>query len=118
MAKQAMPQAVYEAVFARSEWDAVGQACEAMIRGVCSLSPTHWHHRKLRSQGGKHEVVNGLAVCEPCHRYFHANPAEAMEKGWIVKSAADPAEQPVLRQGAWARLLPGGEIEEVKRNEF
>lgn len=115
MAKPAMPKDVYEAVFARSEWGAVDQACEAMIPGVCTLRPTHWHHRKLRSQGGKHEVVNGLAVCSPCHNHFHAHPAEAVERGWIVKSAADPAEQPVLRHGCWVRLLPDGGVEEVKK---
>lgn len=47
---------------------------------------TQAHHRLMRSQGGTHDVENGLWVCSPGHLYVHANPAESYERGWLVKS--------------------------------
>lgn len=29
------------------------------------------HHIKLRSQGGKNEVTNGMALCYDCHNFVH-----------------------------------------------
>ena len=112
MAKR-MPQAVYEAVFERAESDAMHPACEATIRGVCSFRATHWHHRKLRSQGGGHEVVNGLAVCDACHHYFHMHPALAYSKGWLVRSNLDPALVPVQRRDRVVRLYEDGSFREL-----
>ena len=112
MAKR-MPQSVYEAVFARAESDALHPACEATIRGVCSFRATHWHHRKLRSQGGGHDVVNGLAVCDACHHFFHMHPALAYSKGWLVRSHLDPAYVPVWRRDRVVRLYEDGTFREV-----
>ena len=115
MAKK-MPQSVYEAVFARAESDAMHPACEATIRDVCSFRATHWHHRKLRSQGGGHDVVNGLAVCDACHHFFHMHPALAYSKGWLVRSHLDPAYVPVQRRDRVVRLFEDGSFEEVVAN--
>lgn len=112
MAKK-MPQSVYEAVFARAESDALHPACEATIRGVCSFRATHWHHRKLRSQGGGHDVVNGLAVCDACHHFFHMHPAVAYGNGWLVPSYLDPALVPVQRRDRVVRLYEDGSFREV-----
>lgn len=115
MAKQ-MPKAVYQSVFARAESDALHPACEATIRGVCSFRATEWHHRKMRSQGGQHDVVNGLAVCQSCHHYFHMHPALAYSKGWLVRSHLDPAHVPVWRRDRVVRLFEDGSFEEVVAN--
>lgn len=113
MAKKTMPRAVYEAVFARAESDASYPACEAMIRGVCVLRASHWHHRRMRSQGGGHDVVNGLAVCEACHHFFHMNPAVAYGEGWLVRSNSDPARVPVNRRGQVVQLFEDGTFTQI-----
>lgn len=103
--KKPMPPHIYEAVMERS-----GGHCEAMIPTVCTGRPEHWHHRRLRSQGGKHEVVNGLAVCTACHEYFHRNPEQSYERGWLVKSVHEPSEMPVEYQGMPSILTESGEV--------
>lgn len=94
MSKKKMPQDVYETVMERS-----GGACEAMIFPACTGQPVHWHHRKMRSQGGGHEIQNGLAICDICHRHIHNNPAESYRLGFLVKSMKDPGEVTVARRG-------------------
>lgn len=64
--------------------------CQALTAG-CTFTATEAHHRKLRSQGGSNDPVNGLAVCAPCHRYIHDHPQEAYERGWMLR-ASDPEE--------------------------
>lgn len=112
MAKR-MPEAVYEDVFARAESDAFFVACEVNERSVCTFVATEWHHRKMRSQGGAHQVANGLAVCKSCHMYFHAHPAIAYSNGWLVRSHLDPASVPVKRRDRLVRLFDDGSFEEV-----
>ena len=57
------------------------------------------HHRRLKSQGGKDEVCNLMAVHHKCHNMgtdaIHMNPAKSIEMGWIVPSWAQPAEYPL-----------------------
>lgn len=57
------------------------------------------HHRRLKSQGGKDEVCNLIAVHHKCHNMstqaIHMQPAKSIEMGWIVPSWAQPAEYPL-----------------------
>ena len=68
----------------------------------CGLPGTDFalHHRRLRSQGGKDEVSNLIAVHHMCHNLgthsIHMNPAKSIDQGWIVPSYAQPAEYPML----------------------
>lgn len=90
-------------------------ACEAMVPGVCSCEATHWHHRKLRSQGGGDEASSTLAVCHLCHDYLHKHTGEAYEKGWLVHAWADPLGTPLYRRGEWVMLdNEGGYTLEMK----
>jgi hypothetical protein len=84
-------QRAREVVYERS-----GHVCE-----VCGhRRATEWHHRRNRSQGGPWEPSNGLHICNPCHRHITANPAEAFEEGWTVRSWEDWKTKPVkLWQG-------------------
>lgn len=84
MARTPMPQETVDTVHARS-----GYRCEG-----CGGHSHHLHHRKLRSQGGGHEVSNILGLCRPCHDWAHQHPALARERGWIVKGSRDPREVP------------------------
>lgn len=68
-----------------------GGYCEVCTRP----GPTHIHHRKLRSQGGKHEVANLLHIHTICHHEIHAYPARAYDRGWLVHGWNDPAAVPV-----------------------
>ncbi len=58
--------------------------CEARWEG-CVRVANHAHHMKRRSQGGKNEPSNLLAVCHVCHDKIHRNPSEAFEKGHLVR---------------------------------
>lgn len=62
--------------------------CEAQWGG-CLGTVQHVHHKKLRSQGGGHELSNLLACCFICHNLIHANPAMASRKGHLVRIKED-----------------------------
>ena len=77
------------------------------------------HHRRLRSQGGKDEVCNLIAVHHSCHNLgtnsIHNRPGIAKVKGWIVPSWADPAEYPLhLPDGKVVRLDNEGNYERLE----
>lgn len=69
-------------------------------QGRCEMcgsgNGTDWSHRVARSQLGGWEPSNGMLACRRCHAWCHANPAEAREKGWILKSTRNPLEEPAL----------------------
>lgn len=98
-----LPQEIYNRVLVRAS-EAGWPNCEVMKRGVCTNQGFHWHHRKLRSQGGEHTVENGLYICHACHEYIHAHPKESYEKGWLVKSFGKPETVPVKRRGKFMTL--------------
>jgi len=56
----------------------------------CGTKAVHLHHRKLRRHGD-HSQANLVPLCFRCHDWAHANPAEAYETGWLVRSFDDPA---------------------------
>lgn len=59
------------------------------------------HHRKRRSQGGRHAPENLITTCGSgttgCHGWIHANVTESLAAGWLVPGAGDPALIPVMR---------------------
>ena len=59
--------------------------CEART-AVCTGQAEHAHHRKMRSAGGSHSVVNLLDACHPCHDWIHAHPEESYERGLLLHS--------------------------------
>lgn len=117
MPPKRMPRTVYRAVFERAEDMTAWPGCEALIAGKCSGMAHHWHHRQLRSQGGEHVVVNGLAICSDCHTYIHGHPAESYRNGWIVHGFDYPEDEPVLRRGRWVLLHEDGTMTEVERDQ-
>ena len=71
------------------------------------------HHRKLRSQGGKHDVSNLILLCGSgttgCHGWVHANPAEALRGGWYARSWQDTLGVPVKHyKHGWVLLDDAG----------
>lgn len=75
------------------------------------------HHRKRRSQGGKHTADNLVLLCgdglRECHGHVHLNPDQSYDLGWLVRAADDPALRPLTyvrgdgtRLREW--LYPGG----------
>lgn len=95
-----MKQAVVDIVLERA-----GYYCE-----VCGKSGDNFalHHRKLKSQGGKDEPCNLIAVHHKCHNLgtdsIHLNPKRSVENGWIVPSWAEPSEFP-LRLSDGSKVL-------------
>lgn len=94
MAASRIPATVVREVHARSEG-----ICEAMIAHTCGWHAQHLHHRKLRSQGGEHTVVNLLAVCARCHEYLHRNTGEAYVQGLLVRGWGTPTWPPKFYRG-------------------
>lgn len=77
------------ALFARSNG-----RCEAKLPG-CKGSGQHAHHRRRRSQGGRHELANLVWLCHPCHTWIHAHPEQSFVHGFLVASWDDPAQVPI-----------------------
>ena len=76
------------------------------------------HHRKLKSQGGKDDVSNLIAVHPNCHNQhkdsIHDNPKKSKVKGWIVPSWADSNEYPLhLPDGTIVKLDNEGSYERM-----
>lgn len=110
MAKRRMPRSVAESVQSRAD-----DVCEYVIPGAgCGWVPTQIHHRRLRSQGGKHDAVTCVFICEPCHRYSHMNVEESYENGWLVHGWDDPAKTPFLRRGVWSQPMENGAVIECE----
>lgn len=103
----------YRRAVDRAASDAGHAACEGMIPEACSGTGGSWHHRKLRSQGGRDNAANSLFVCSSCHDYIHMHPAISYENGWLVKSHSDPGAVAVRRRGRLVRLFDDGTFEQV-----
>lgn len=81
-----------------SEWQQAREAviwrsrglCEANWQGVCPPGPhagEHVHHRRLRSQGGTHDVENLLHLCRIVHDHAHnVDRVGAEQRGIIVRA--------------------------------
>jgi 5-methylcytosine-specific restriction endonuclease McrA len=54
------------------------------------------HHRKLRSGGGGHDLVNLLVLHRRCHAWAHEHPSRARAAGWIVSRYGNPAEERII----------------------
>lgn len=63
-----------------------GGRCEAQAPD-CDLRATQAHHILPRGMGGgsSHDPELGLAVCDSCHGWIHANVAESYERGWLMR---------------------------------
>lgn len=92
-----------------------GGRCEGQVteecrskRGDLNVTGMQAHHRKLRSQGGGHSIVNLAGLCPDCHRWAHDHPAEARLRGLICPRYHDPA--------TWAMTLPSGRIVVLNRD--
>lgn len=72
-----VPDSIREAVFVRAGW-----CCERCNQ----RKPLTYHHRLKRSQGGKHTVENGVALCQECHEHIEREPAEAVREGWTIQA--------------------------------
>lgn len=91
-------------------WARSGGMCEK-----CGQAPaTNWHHRKNKSQGGRDNLANALALCGSgttgCHGYVTVEREDAFDKGWAVRRAFDPAETPVYRLEQWVLLTDDGHV--------
>lgn len=85
-----------------------GGRCE---RCGCDLNAVGMeaHHRKLRSQGGGHEITNLVALCPACHRRCHDKRLRAINRGLIVPSFGNPEARPVvLHDGRTVLLTEAG----------
>lgn len=104
--KNRIPSEVAEMVRERADGH-----CESMRFPICTGQPEQLHHRRMRSQGGEHTVVNIIAVCASCHQSFHRGPAESYERGWLVRSVHEPEAQAVFYRGRPAILGTDGSVE-------
>ena len=61
----------------------------------CELVGCHhhiqeFHHRKMRSAGGKGTILNCLALCTVHHRSIHDNTGWSYRHGLLVKGCYEP----------------------------
>lgn len=71
-----IPDSIREATFARDQW-----LCQWCLGHGGALD---LHHKLRRSQGGKDEVTNLVAVHRICHRQIHEHPEIARHRGFLV----------------------------------
>lgn len=88
---------------AAPDWSKLNPPLEARAMGFCEKCGTEMvsggdvrHHRKLRSQGGRHTLDNLVLICQACHTWIHANPGDAYALGWLVNSWNEPHEIPII----------------------
>ncbi len=85
-----IPTAVVDAVLDRAGW-----ACECCNEPL--LDKRDMHHRQARGMGGGKgrdldTEVNILVMSSAHHHWYHEHPTEAIKRGIIVPSWADPAD--------------------------
>lgn len=56
--------------------------------GVYAESGLHAHHKATRGAHPelKHDIDNGVTLCNSCHTWVHKNPKQSYELGWLVRS--------------------------------
>lgn len=72
-----------EQVFQRA-----GGRCEGMVSAGCTFRCEQVHHKAGRNVPDPHALSNLIGLCEPCHRWAHANPAAARRAGVSVSRLA------------------------------
>jgi 5-methylcytosine-specific restriction endonuclease McrA len=76
---------------------AIAERSNRICELCASAEAVQIHHRKNRSQGGRHDPINLLHLCVPCHEHIGANPAKSYALGWLVHGWADPADVPIVK---------------------
>lgn len=75
-----------------------GYACVCCGRSVIGW-PYSIHHRKRRSQGGRHTPENLITLCGSgttyCHGHVHAHIGSSLDLGRLLLSTQDPAAERV-----------------------
>lgn len=91
-----------DAVLARAAWRCECCGEDLLYAGV------EIHHRVRRRDGGD-RLSNLLALIPEHHTRWTANPAEAIARGIIVPTHAEPDSVPVLWRGtSWSILTDDG----------
>lgn len=70
----------------------------------CSGHGSQWHHRRSRHirNDHTHHPCNGVWLCDTCHRWVHANPRRAQERGFIVsRYVEEPGTVPFKALSGW-----------------
>lgn len=98
----------------RDQWAAADLYLQRRAGGRCECCGNELrgraerHHRTRRRDGGD-RLANLLLLLPDHHRRWTENPAEAVDRGIIVPTWADPAATPVLHRGrTWLRLADDG----------
>jgi len=87
--------------------------CE--VCGKVETPSMAFHHRKLKSRGGKNTVSNLIRVHHGCHNLdtnsIHSNPNASQDYGYMVASWQDPEEVPMLcPDETWVILNNNGSL--------
>lgn len=100
---------------------ALYERCKGSCEFCGGVLPESWaaHHRKLRSQGGKDDLENVVALHHECHNLgtnsVHLNPKQSYEDGFMVRSWANSKETPLnLTHCRWVVLTTDGKYEESR----
>lgn len=75
--------AVYNAI--KAEFLIGEEECVVGMPG-CTPYQVDIHHKNGRSGILLFDVRHWMTVCNSCHSYLHAHPAEARIKGWLAQS--------------------------------
>jgi 5-methylcytosine-specific restriction endonuclease McrA len=60
--------------------------CVVQWPDVCTGAHQGWHHLKKKSAGGGDEASNLVLCCNACNGAIEDHPAEARERGWVIRA--------------------------------
>jgi 5-methylcytosine-specific restriction endonuclease McrA len=100
--------------WSREEWEAANHLLAIRSEGRCERCGfelqmnVERHHRQKRTVGGD-RFANLMYLHPACHAWITEHPAEAVDRGWIVPTYANPLTVPVFWQGReWSLLEDDG----------
>lgn len=76
---------------AASRYGGMCALCDRLGYGLVARQVEQYHHRQMRSAGGRGTVENCLPLCGVHHRLIHGYPDWAYRHGLLVKRHADPS---------------------------
>ena len=73
------------------------------------------HHRRPRGMGGSsrgdtNRPSNALWLCGMCHNVVEHHREQALLLGQLLRQSQSPADERVLRRGAWVFLGDNGDV--------
>lgn len=108
--KRATPRRRDAPRWSAEDWAVANVALNLRSEGLCEMCGEQLLNRaerahRIRRRDGGDRLANVLLLHPHCHAWTHAHPRDAMARGLILPTHADPLSVPVLYRGTTLVLL-------------